>query len=82
MVFVFGFGGFLANWAGLVTEETNPNLYFFQLFSDGEMYLNSVTGLFNSSTISIVIEYHTCSHYIRTTLHEMVLIYVQGYLHF
>ena len=37
VVFIYGFGGFLANWAGLITPETNPNLYFFQLF-DSEGY--------------------------------------------
>lgn len=44
VVFVFGLGGFLANWAGLITEETNPNLYFFQLFANGEPYMHTVTG--------------------------------------
>lgn len=33
-VFIFGFGGWLAAWAGYVTEDTDPNLYLFQLFAD------------------------------------------------
>eukprot|EP00960_Hanusia_phi_P059443 764166-Hanusia_phi.AAC.1 len=33
VVFIFGFGGLLAVWGGLVDYTyTNPNLYFFQLF--------------------------------------------------
>jgi hypothetical protein len=44
VVFTFGMGGFLANWAGLITEDTNPNLYFFQLFAAGEPYMHTVTG--------------------------------------
>jgi hypothetical protein len=31
LVFVIGFGGWLALVGGLVTEATNPNLYFFQV---------------------------------------------------
>lgn len=31
-VFLAGFAGVLAVWAGLVTEDTNPNLYMFQIF--------------------------------------------------
>lgn len=31
LIFVNGFGGWLALAGGLVTEKTNPNLYFFQL---------------------------------------------------
>jgi hypothetical protein len=45
VVFTFGMGGFLANWAGLITEDTNPNLYFFQLFAAGEPYMHTVTGM-------------------------------------
>ena len=44
VVFIYGFGGFLANWAGLITDETNPNLYFFQLFSTNA-YMNTWTGM-------------------------------------
>ncbi|KAG2437853.1 hypothetical protein HXX76_005471 [Chlamydomonas incerta] len=33
-VFIFGFGGWLAAWAGYVTWDTNPNLFLFQLFAD------------------------------------------------
>ncbi|GIL45946.1 hypothetical protein Vafri_3056 [Volvox africanus] len=32
-VFLFGFGGWLAAWGGYVTEDTDPNLYLFQVFS-------------------------------------------------
>ena len=31
-VFVTGFCGFLAAWAGLIDENTNPNLYMFQVW--------------------------------------------------
>jgi SSS family solute:Na+ symporter len=30
-VFLFGMAGFLAAWAGLITEQDDPNLYLFQL---------------------------------------------------
>jgi hypothetical protein len=30
VVFFFGLCGWLAAWAGLITENTNPNLYFLQ----------------------------------------------------
>ncbi len=32
VVFIAGFFGFLASWAGLIDETTNPNLYMFQIF--------------------------------------------------
>ena len=31
VVFISGFFGFLAAWAGLIDETTNPNLYMFQV---------------------------------------------------
>lgn len=31
VVFVCGMFGFLASWAGLIDENTNPNLYLFQV---------------------------------------------------
>jgi Na+/proline symporter len=35
VVFLFGFGGFLAAWANLIDFDTaNPNLYLFQVFKD------------------------------------------------
>lgn len=42
VVFFFGLCGWLAAWAGLITENTNPNLYFLQALkgavnSDGQM---------------------------------------------
>jgi hypothetical protein len=52
VVFTFGMGGFLANWAGLITEETNPNLYFFQLFAAGEPYMHTVTGTWRCFFVS------------------------------
>jgi len=46
VVFFFGFVGFLAVWAGRAGEGTDPNLYFFSLFSKGsEARLDSVPGL-------------------------------------
>lgn len=33
LVFVLGFFGFLANWAGLISPNTDPNLYLFQVFA-------------------------------------------------
>jgi len=37
VVFMCGMFGFLASWAGLIDENTNPNLYLFQIFkSEGE----------------------------------------------
>jgi SSS family solute:Na+ symporter len=50
-VFMFGFGGFLATWAGLIDfENTNPNLYLFQVFdsqrnSDNPAQLSSWVSL-------------------------------------
>jgi len=33
VVFSCGLFGFMAAWAGLITEQTNPNLYMFQIFN-------------------------------------------------
>ncbi|MEW5319668.1 MAG: hypothetical protein WDW38_010808 [Sanguina aurantia] len=39
-VFLFGFGGWLSAWAGLVNKNTNQNLFLFQVFSDEAGDLN------------------------------------------
>lgn len=48
-VFGFGFLGFLAVWGGLTNENTNPNLYVFQVFKntvgDGTARLHNWAGL-------------------------------------
>ncbi|KAI8475914.1 MAG: hypothetical protein J3K34DRAFT_517076 [Monoraphidium minutum] len=43
LIFLTGFGGWLAIAKGLVTPDTNPNLYFFQLFGTG--YVSSAMGV-------------------------------------
>ncbi|KAI9011205.1 hypothetical protein BC832DRAFT_550007 [Gaertneriomyces semiglobifer] len=35
VAFLFGFGGFLAGWAGYLTEDNNSNLAFFHLLTKG-----------------------------------------------
>ncbi len=49
VVFLSGFGGWLAIAGGLATTETDPNLYLFQLFSSQP---NSVASL--SSWVSLI----------------------------
>ncbi|KAG2497326.1 hypothetical protein HYH03_004490 [Edaphochlamys debaryana] len=52
-VFLFGFGGWLAAWAGYVTWNTDGNLYLFQVFATqrddsingASVYLNSWVGI-------------------------------------
>eukprot|EP01134_Creolimax_fragrantissima_P005863 CFRG5863T1 len=57
ITFMFGFGGFLAQWAGYITAETNYNLYWFTLFTGGEsIYLNNWQGLITLIAASIMSE--------------------------
>ncbi len=34
VILFYGLVGFFANWAGLITDATNPNTYFFHIFLD------------------------------------------------
>eukprot|EP01134_Creolimax_fragrantissima_P008372 CFRG8372T1 len=57
VTFLFGFGGFLAAWAGYITDETNYNLYWFTLFTGGESTtLNNWQGLLTLVAAAIMSE--------------------------
>lgn len=49
VIFFTGWCGFMAQWAGLITDETNPNLYLFQVLpgqtNSGNVYVNSWIGV-------------------------------------
>mmetsp|Transcript_20077 Transcript_20077/g.43727 ORF Transcript_20077/g.43727 Transcript_20077/m.43727 type:complete len:551 (+) Transcript_20077:139-1791(+) len=55
VVFFFGFGGWLALWSGKATWDTDPNLYFFTLFSSGSNgILDSFAGLLTLSCAALM----------------------------
>ncbi|KNC82499.1 hypothetical protein SARC_05225, partial [Sphaeroforma arctica JP610] len=57
VTFLFGFGGWLAAWAGYITMETNPNLYWFTLFTGGtSTTLNNWAGLVTLIAAAIMSE--------------------------